>query len=231
MAHQINLLDPELIPGRKPFSAVTMALSLVLLAAGAAGVYAIADFEARRLKPLVAMAERQTAERRAELLRLSQTAGERVPSKVLDDEIGRLEARTAARRALLADLKGRPGASQGFSSYLSALARQRRDDVWLTRIGVAALSGDVSLEGRALDARAVPAYLGLLRDETAFSGRSVSELKVSARELPAAPSPADAAGKAAPVPPAAALPARYVEFAVTLARASDADAAPAGSGQ
>jgi hypothetical protein len=64
------------------------------------------------------------------------------------------------------------------------------------------------LEGRALAASAVPAWLGSLRTEAVFSGRTVAELRITAKE--AAP-PASAQPEARPT-----TPARFVDFSVTL---------------
>ena len=63
-------------------------------------------------------------------------------------------------------------AGDGFGQYLSGLARQRVEGVWLTKVAVHASSGDMVLEGRALSAERVPAYLGQLRRDTVFAGRS-----------------------------------------------------------
>jgi hypothetical protein len=213
MAHQVNLLDPSLYPGPKPFSARKMAIGLVGLMAGACVVLAFAELQVRRLEPLAAMNASQLAEQRAELLRLSQKIAAIQPSKLLDEEITNTEARLGARQALLAELKGSESAAQGFASHLAALARRRIEGVWLTRVTIAGANGQVMLEGRALQAAGVPAYLAALRADPAFSGRNVTELKVFARETGKAPAHP---GPGAQPPPAALVAERYVEFGVTL---------------
>jgi Tfp pilus assembly protein PilN len=217
VTHQVNLYDAALLPGRRPFSSGMMLAATALLVVGVLVVYAVAELQVRRLAPLAAVSERQVTERRDQLLRESQKVAGPASSKLLDDEIARLESRVTARRGVLQDLTQAEGPPDGFSPYLRGLARRRTEGVWLTKVSILGSASELVLEGRALAASAVPVWLGSLRTEPVFSGRNVAELRISAREA------TRGAGSAAQ---GAATPARFVEFSVTLPGGSGAARAP-----
>jgi MSHA biogenesis protein MshI len=224
MAQQINLINPAFRSRKQPFAAVAMTQALAAVFAGGLALYGYAIYQAAMLKPAAIETDRQLVERRGQLAELSRAFSPQ-GSKLLEEEIARVESRIASRRAVLGDLTAGVSAVDGFAQYLSGLARQRVDGVWLTKVAVHASSGDVLLEGRALSAERVPAYLGQLRRETVFAGRIVAELKITAREVPAA--------ARAALPPDA--PAAFVEFTMNLprsgAQASAAGARDSGSGK
>lgn len=60
----------------------------------------------------------------------------------------------------------------GYSSTLVALARQRVDGLWLTRISLGPAGRNMALEGETRSAEAVPQYLQNLRQEPSFVGRT-----------------------------------------------------------
>ena len=224
MAQQINLINPAFRSRKQPLAALAMVQALAAVFVGGLALYGYAIYQAAMLKPAAAETDRQLVERRSQLAELTRTLSPQGGSKLLEEEIARVESRVASRRGVLGDLTAGVSAVDGFAQYLSGLARQRVEGVWLTKVAIRASSGEVALEGRALNAERVPAYLGQLRRETVFAGRIVGELKITAREAPADP-------RSAP----SGTPAAFVEFSMNLPRsgtqASTAGTRDSGSGK
>jgi hypothetical protein len=141
------------------------------------------------------------------MLRLSKEFSAKGSSNALAEELPRAEERLRTRRALLEDVKtGAGGNAAGYSVYLAALARRTMPGVWLTAVEFSGKSNDLVIKGRVLDGELVPAYIRQLNQEEPFAGRSVNELRMSARDMasqPAQPQPAQA-------------PQRFVEFLMSI---------------
>lgn len=69
---------------------------------------------------------------------------------------------------------------EGFSSILLSLARQKTEGLWLTGIQVGASGKNMTIEGKTLNANAVPAYLQNLRKENGFIGRTFTLFNLEA---------------------------------------------------
>lgn len=69
---------------------------------------------------------------------------------------------------------------EGFSNILLSLARQKTEGLWLTGIRVGASGKNMTIEGKTLNANAVPAYLQNLRKEAGFIGRTFTLFNLDA---------------------------------------------------
>ncbi|OGA64148.1 MAG: hypothetical protein A3G81_01780 [Betaproteobacteria bacterium RIFCSPLOWO2_12_FULL_65_14] len=207
MTQQINLLDPRFRQRKKHFSAATLALALALLLALSVGLQSLYARQNRALQATLSDTDRRVATLREQLVRFSNEYSAQGRSTALADETARVEERLRARRELLAGMRsgGGGGNVEGFSPYLAALARQTMNGVWLTGIEIGGKSGDLVLKGRVLDSDLVPAYIGQLNKEEPFAGRSITELRLTAKT-----------GKAT------SGPARYVEFSLSIPLRKDA---------
>jgi len=233
MSQQINLFTPVFLKQPKYFSAVTMAQALAAVFVGALGIYAYTAYQNNTLEQVAKASETELKLRREQLVKFGSEYSSSGSSKVLDDEVARAEARLKSRQELLANLRGGDDTvTEGFSRYLSALSRRNLPGVWLTGFTLGGKGSPVMLKGRALRADLVPPYLQSIGSDETMRGRSVSELRLEAKEEAATPAPS--AATPAPAKPAAPAPTavtRYVEFGVTLS----ADGAvlkprPAGKG-
>ena len=182
MSQQINLFDPRFRPQTPHFSAsmmVVSALGLLVLTFAIGELYA---FQNRRLEATVAQTDQRVAQLREQATKLAQQFGEQGRSSALADELVRIDEQVRVRRGLLEGIQG--GAAtrvEGFSPYLSALARQTVQGVWLTGVEIAGGSGDHVLKGRVNDGELVPVYIQRLNREPLFQGRPVRELHLAAR--------------------------------------------------
>jgi len=95
----------------------------------------------------------------------------------------KLTQQVEARKQLLARLGSVVTANRyPFSNLLVGLARQRLDQLWLTQIQFANGGETVGLQGKALQADAVPHYLQMLRAEELLLGRSFDLFQLSTDE-------------------------------------------------
>lgn len=178
MSQQINLFEARFRRSKRRFSAATLACTLAGVAVLALALQQLYAYQNRSLQGALAQTDRRVVELRDQMARFARELSAQGPSGALGDEMVRLEERLRTRRALLSSLQTGAGNAEGFSTYLAALARQTMDGVWLVGIEI---SADLVVKGRALQGELVPAYIGRLKQEESFAGRSVSELRMSAQ--------------------------------------------------
>ncbi len=70
------------------------------------------------------------------------------------------------------------GNIDGFSRYLTSLARMNTDGLWLSRIRISAMGDNTQLEGQALRAELIPQYLQRLALEDPFSNQRFYEFLI-----------------------------------------------------
>ena len=182
MSQQINLFDPRFRPQKPHFSALTMVLAALGVSVFLIALGQIYAFQNRRLEATLAETEQRAKQLQEQGARLVREVGEQSRSTALADELARVEEQLRQRRALLEGIQGGSATSmEGFSPYLSALARQTMHGVWLTGVEVAGSSGDLVLKGRVTDSELVPVYIQRLNREPLFQGRAVRELHLAAK--------------------------------------------------
>jgi hypothetical protein len=179
MAQQLNLIDPSFRRNSNRLNVRTMLIAaasvyvLLVVLNGAAGK------DRRALEVRKNEAENRLVVAKAELEKATAAAKKRDPDKRLVDEIARLELKLQVHREVLAALEtGGLGDPDGFSRYLTALAKQRVDGVWLTRIAVSAADSQLVLAGRMLRAELLPAYIRVLNRDEALRGKRFGELRL-----------------------------------------------------
>ena len=178
MSQQINLFDARFRRQKRHFSAATLALALGAVFALSLAIQQLYAWQNRGLQAALAQTDSRVAQLREQVTRFAREFGAGGSSAALGDEITRTEAALRARRGLLSSVQSGAGDADGFSAYLAALARRTTQGVWLTGIDI---SADLVIRGRALDGELVPAYIRQLNREESFAGRSVSELRMSAK--------------------------------------------------
>ncbi|HMH19095.1 MAG TPA: hypothetical protein VK572_13210 [Burkholderiales bacterium] len=212
MSQQINLFNPLFLKQKKYFSAETMLQGMGIIAIALLAFYGVLLFQSTRLE-----------QQRIEAVSLRQLVQQQMlqggapgRSKLLEDEISRVEGLIKAQQDVLNILDGGTiGNTEGYSRFLVALARQRTSGLWLTGFTVSGTGDELSIRGRVLHADLVPQYIRQLNREEVMRGHAVAELSLNRVEGP--PVPATKSG--APVP--AAPPQSYIEFALSTAKAGE----------
>ncbi len=183
MSRQINLYSLAFRRQTKTFSAVWTVTAVVAIAVGMLAYYA---WDARQLRGVSARrseTEAQLKQLREQLVTLGQ-AGLRTKNKALEDQVARAEDLLKSRQALFGRLQsGEIGNRDGYAKFLTALARQHVEGVWITGVEISGPSSDIALDGRAIRADLVPGFIKLPRNEEALGGDSIGKLAPPAREI------------------------------------------------
>jgi len=207
VSQQINLFNPIFLQQKKIFTARTLAQALGLVTAGAVVIAAAAWYSVAQLRYDATQVTLQAAKKQARLVTATADFAPRAASAALLAQAGDAEAQLAAlRRVAQIVQSGELGNTGGYAEYFRALGRQHRDGLWLTGITFD-VGAALSLQGRALDANLVPAYIGRLRLEPALQGKAFGNLHIGQPDAAPAPTPAGANATAAPV-------AQFVEFSL-----------------
>ena len=176
---QINLYNPAFETQRTLLTFQGAIAGWIIAAFLIASVAGYELFSVRALQRQHNELTKAVADAQADTLRFGRDVAARRRDPQITQEIVRLEAEVSGRQEVMAALRsGGLGDTRGFSDHLKAFARQSFEGVWLTGVSIAAAGKDVSIEGRALQAAHVPAYLRRLNGEAAMQGHPFSELLI-----------------------------------------------------
>jgi Tfp pilus assembly protein PilN len=201
VTQQINLFNPVFLKQKKLFSATAMAQALCVLLGGVLAVAFYARHNVAGLQREADSGRERLAQREQRLGKVKAEFAPRVKSAGLDAQLAEAETRIAALRRVAAIIeRGELGNTRGYAEYFKALARQNPSGVWLTGVSISGAGNELGVQGRALDAALVPAYLGRLKREPVMRGKAFGSLKINqpvsqagaseakdAKETPAAP--------------------------------------------
>jgi len=222
MSAQINLYHPRFLKQRDVLTLGNLVLAAatvytLLAAAGGwawqnAGVHSAA----------ATAAETQLKAMKEQLEATNTAVASRKPSTALAAELDNAE-RLLRRRGDIARLleSGAVGNTGGFAEYLSGLARQVPNGLWLTGFSIDAGGNDMEIRGSMLNPAALPEYIRRLGTEKAFQGRNFAALTMDRAEPAATVRPVAQGAAAMPVPP---LGPRSIDF-VLLPKLAEAKGA------
>lgn len=208
MSQQINLFNPIFLKQKKYFSAVTMAQALGLILCGAALLSAYTNYRVAELAREADATSMQLASAQAQLNKLTAEFGSRQKSAMLEEQAKVAESEVAGLKQVVGILtRGEFGNTNGYSEYMRAFSRQIVPGLWLTGFNVSGAGSEIALQGRALRAELVPAYISKLKRESVLQGKSFAALEM---QLPIIAQPANAR-PASPPASQGSTPA-YIEF-------------------
>lgn len=181
MSQQINLYNPLFEKKRKPFSTATMGQALAVVVVGMVAVCAYATLQTRGVERAAVQLAQQVKMQRDQVAQIAKMPV-RMPSRTLEAEAAKLEAEVNARQSSLQALgTGQLGNTAGFSEFFAALGRQAVPGVWLTSVTIGESGSELLVQGRALRADLMPAFLRALNKEPVMRGRRVTEMKLTAK--------------------------------------------------
>lgn len=214
MSQQINLFNPALLKQKQVFTTDTMLSSLGLLLAGALALGMYAQQSVKRLESEAASVAEQLNQKKMRQATVMTEFAPRRKTKELEVQLEEAQAMLRALHDIETTLqRGELGDTRGYAEYFKALARQSAGELWLTGVSIGAAGKHIGLQGRALEARLVPAYIGRLTREPVMQGKTFGSLSIG---------PGASADKAAR--PGTEAP--YIEF--SLQAENGAKAAEAG---
>jgi hypothetical protein len=215
MSQQINLFNPLFLRQKKYFSAYTMLQGLGIILAVLLVFQGVLTFQLRSLERQKIETQALHAQVQQQLLQ-STGSGLGAGSKLQEDERTRVAGMVRDQEEVFKILEGGNfGNGDGYSRFLTALARQRLSGLWLTGFTVSGGGEEMSIRGRVLRADLVPKYIRQLNQQAVMRGHVISELKMVRSEE--AVSSIERTGSS----PVAAAPRYYIEFALNTTKTSD----------
>lgn len=176
----LNLLDASLLPPKARYTAGQGLIGLGVIALGVivAGL---------AMRWAGSEQTRQATALQQGLPALQAQLAAPLPLQATADAQGRQLNALRQEEAALQQLQqaldgGGVGRTEGYADYLLALSRQSAkggNALWITGFKVLP-DGQLELQGRMNDARALPDYLRRLNEEPLFRGRSFAQLNVKA---------------------------------------------------
>lgn len=190
MSQQINLLNPDLRIHWK-LTAAWMGWGLAAALVVVIATFGILRYQVNVLSAEAARSEQKLKAESERLTKLAAEAGQRQSSKLLEEEVRRMEALLASRQEVMETLRsGALGNTDGYSDYLRAFARQSLSGLWLTGFSITGAGHALAISGRILQAELVPTYIRRLNQEPALKGKQFDALAMSQPETPAKEAPA-----------------------------------------
>ncbi len=185
MRQQINFYNAEFSTGPKIFGAATLLIGcgVIILAMVLSYVFALQQQGGITSKLEIVRNQEKAAIERLQNLRPTITAvgGDQNWAERLEEATRSLRE----KQLVLSLVQGSTlGATQGFSGHLISLARRDTDGLWLTHIRLSALGDKTRLEGKAMRAELVPAYLQSLAEEPPFATQRFHQLQIEGSEDP-----------------------------------------------
>jgi hypothetical protein len=179
MTQQINLFNPIFLKQKKYFSAVTMLQGLGMILFGAVALGGYARYQLYELGKEVDATKAQVAVEQGRLKKVMAEYAPKKKDKGLDEQImgSGQEADSLLQVFALLD-GGALGSTNGYAEYMRAFARQITQGVWLTGFQIRGAGHDIVLQGRALQAELVPAYISRLSNEPVLQGKSFAALEL-----------------------------------------------------
>ncbi|HEY9118737.1 MAG TPA: PilN domain-containing protein [Marinobacter sp.] len=180
---RVNLYTDDLRPRQEKMqagmamSALVLALMVIAVAAG------VARFQESGLQAENSALEQQNEQLERSVAQLTNDVEARQPDPEVEAALDRVTATLARRQKLLDRVENLIATETiGFSSPLSALARQVPEGLWLTNIRLDATKDAIGLVGKAQSGRLVPVYLEKLGDEPAFMGKTFGSFRLDRGE-------------------------------------------------
>ena len=171
MRQQINLVNPALLPPKPFFQFKSMMISLVLIM-GFLGLLALLfkwGLEANLASS--ALIEQKLVARQESVKKLEEQVAQRKKDPGLEARVKMLQAEQARLKRMVLMLRqgGMTEEVRSQANVLYALARHPAKGVWLTQVELH--GNQVSLEGAAVEAAAIPAYLSQIMSLPEFKGQ------------------------------------------------------------
>jgi hypothetical protein len=179
MSQQINLFNPVFLQKGKHFSSVAMAQALAVLVVGASVIGGYTSYQMGVVKREAGMTTTRLKTAQAQLDTVANQGVPKEKSKALEEELRTAEADIRSEQKVIEFLKtGEFGNTRGYSEYFKAFGRQIGSGIWLTGFTIMGPGTDIGVQGRALRADMVPAYLGRLKNEPVFRGKSFAAIEM-----------------------------------------------------
>jgi len=183
LSQQINLLNPALRPKVEMLTLnnVALVVSVVFVGVLLLGVWGQQRYAAAQER--VRGLEQQMQSAQAQLVQLVGMKASRRPSAALEQLLADRKQLAADKQEVLSTLEsGVLGRTDGFSSYMEAMARRVPDGLWLTGFSAGNDEQQLTIQGRMLSESLLPRFIQQMNQEPALQGRTFAALKIEQQE-------------------------------------------------
>jgi Tfp pilus assembly protein PilN len=171
MRQQVNLHQPIFRRERKTLSAITVAMTLGVVAVALTMFSLYTARDVGRLQTEVAQLTEQQQKQQAQLAKVGETLSRQTSRADVEARVKALTATLSERTQALQVLQsGAAGQTSGFASRMEALARRHVYGLWIEGLAMSGTRSTMSISGGSVDADIVPVYLRSLSGEAVLSG-------------------------------------------------------------
>ena len=180
---QVNLYQDELRKQELNFSAIQLAqLSLVFILVLAL-VSGFKFWQLQQQQQTLAQQQQKQQQAMAELQKLQQVLASRQKDLALARRLDEKSRELANKQKVLAILsQDEFGNTHGFTAYITGLARQRLEGLWLTQLRIAEGGTDISMFGTTSSPSLLPKYLQRLSAEKVFAGTEFKNMLIARQQ-------------------------------------------------
>jgi hypothetical protein len=185
MQQQINFYQDGFRFAQQIFGAKTLLIGCGVIMLAMLATYVFALYKQSSVSSQLQVVNDQEKAAIARLENLRPTIAAAGGGKNLSEQLEDATHLLREKELVLSLVRGSTlGDARGFSRYLRSLARQDTDGLWLTHIGLSAQGDKTQLQGQALRAELVPAYLQSLAEETPFAEQRFHQFQIDGPEEP-----------------------------------------------
>jgi MSHA biogenesis protein MshI len=180
MRQQVNLYTAELRPRKQRLNARSALLLAALVVVVVLAFMAFGQWQVQKLEQRASQIERQNSQLQQAVDAMVAQVEARKPDPELEKALERVTQTISRRQRLLERVDSLANNNHsGFSSRMSALARQIPDELWLTTVTLESLPARLGLKGRTRAPERVPLYLEQLGEEPIFAGQTFRDFQLN----------------------------------------------------
>ena len=183
MRQEINFYRSEFKARKKPMGSGLMMAICGVLVAGMVGGALFATYQLTAIKSQLKSASGQEKAAIVRLENFEPDSLTRDGDKTWGQRLDEAKRSLRDQQLMLGMVRNSAwGDTEGFSRHMRSLARQNTEGLWLSYIRLSALGDNTQLEGQALRAELVPAYLQTLAQEEPFSAQRFNQFQINRPE-------------------------------------------------
>jgi len=177
---QINLYQSRLQKQKVNLSSPQLLKAVAVVSGLMVGLIVFYAVQLRQLEAELKIEEAAQAVKMAQLESLQTQIQARQKDKQLQARVDALMLEISNKQRVMKVLgEQRFGNSEGFSTHVSGLARQRIEGLWLTQVRISQGGETLGLKGQSLKAELLPRYLQRLSTEAVFAGKTFETLSMT----------------------------------------------------
>jgi hypothetical protein len=213
MRQQINLYQPIFAEARKPLAAATVAIGLVLVAAGLIAFSINTQLGIKKIAVQVDALHAQQSEQEAALAQATEEHTKRSNPAAIQARVKSMTASLDERNRALQLLKsGAAGQTTGFAARMEGLARRHVEGLWIDHLIISGTNGSMSIAGATLNADIVPVYLQSLAQEQVLNGTRFDEFMIDRPRAQLQPEASDVPTEDGAAKPKHSTASRFIRF-------------------